>query len=275
MLWACREESVVDIEVIQSTRSDNLFCLLSDAETGEAILIDPIDAEEALRRVEEKGLSLRFVVNTHWHPDHTGGNSAVLNACPDAVLAVPEEESGLIQGGQVVLKEGDFLPLGKNSKALRVIRAPGHTVGHICLYARGHLFSGDVIFVAGAGNTRFGGDANVLARMFLHVLPSLPDDTVFYPGHDYARRNLEFCLHVEPDNAAAKAFLEGLGSLEASDPVLVTLGQERVWSPFMRVGEEALQARLEENFASVWDEASGESRAERAFVTLRKLRDTW
>ncbi len=263
------------IQPLASTRSDNYFYLLhTDSGTGtkEAILIDPIDAQVALDAVAAQGLELKMVVNTHWHPDHVGGNQQVLEAHPNATLAIPALEQDHISGGDTLLHDGDTISLGEEE--LQVILAPGHTHGHICLRHKHHLFSGDVIFVAGAGNTRFGGDPSKLYQSFRDVLHPLPDETIFYPGHNYARNNLAFCLNLEPDNEAARNFEAEIQGREGL--ILSTLGQEKTWSPFMRASAPSLQARLRQHHPEAWAAAGAKADdAERAFVAVRFLRNQW
>ena len=262
------------IDIIKSQTSDNVFCLLYAEGGREGLLIDPVDADTALQRARALGVEITRVVNTHWHPDHTRGNQAVIEAT-GAELAVPAGERDMIVGGQRFLEAGDPIKVGDTT--LEVLDTPGHTQGHISLYTPGHLFCGDTIFIGGAGNCRFGGDPRVLFRTFTQVIAALPDDALIYPGHDYALRNLEFCLHIEPNNrAAADKLEEARGTIAAGGYVQATLGGERTWSPFMRSGEpslhEALQARHDRDWHSAGD---GLSDAERAFVAVRAMRNTW
>lgn len=261
----------MQIEVLHSRVSDNRFPLLRSDDGAEAVVIDPIDHAQVLARVEALGVRLRWVINTHWHPDHTGGNAQVL-AATGAGLAAPAGEQAMIRGVTRALREGDRVELGGD--ALEVIGTPGHTQDHITLRWGRHLFSGDTVFTAGAGNCRFGGDPRVLHATF-RKLAALPPDGLLYPGHDYTRRNLEFCLHVEPDNAPAQAMLDALGDDDASAYIQTTLGQEQALSPFWRVDDAGLQATLQARFADAWDRHDGATAAERAFVTLRALRDAW
>jgi hydroxyacylglutathione hydrolase len=254
------------IECIQSGRSDNWFYLLADDQRRGGVLIDPIDPEAALARAAALGVEVSWVLNTHWHPDHTGGNAAVL-AATGAKLAIPARERGLIQGGDLFLEGGQRLPVGQEEA--QILDSPGHTVGHIAVLAGRHFFCGDTIFVGGAGNVRFGGDAVTLAATFRDVLGALPDDTLIYPGHDYAVRNLEFCLHIDPDNEAAARRLEEVRA--STGLAQSTLGQERASSVFCRVQEAGLQARLR----ALAPEVAHADPATRAFVALRALRDRW
>ncbi|MEO1269333.1 MAG: MBL fold metallo-hydrolase [Myxococcota bacterium] len=260
------------IEIIPSQISDNFFYLLYADDGSDGLLIDPIDSTHALERAKALGVTVTTVVNTHWHPDHVGGNSTVLDAT-QAELLVPADERDRIQGHGKPLDEGDTLRIGDTE--LTVLATPGHTEGHISLLTDGHLFCGDTVFVGGAGNCRFGGDPVILHRSF-QKLAQLPDDTLLYTGHDYARRNLAFCLDLEPNNHDAKAFLDSIRDQPESTLTLSTIGREKRYSPFFRTAEEGLQAQLKANRTEAWsrqDEALEGSA--RAFVTIRELRNVW
>ncbi len=264
----------MNIEILRSNISDNYFYLVSD-EAGRAALIDPVDAETAIATVREGGFELEYVINTHFHHDHVGGNDAVLEAFPQAnLLAGPDAER--IEGDHPVdktLKGGEELHVG--GLLAKVLDTPGHTPGHISLLVEDHLFSGDTIFVGGAGNCSFGGDPGVLFRTFRGPLAELGDDVTFYPGHDYARRNLEFALEIEPDNSTARSLLASLD--DEPGIFLSTLGQERGYSPFFRWDDPALRQALRTRHAEDLNTEStrSESEAEAVFRTVRALRNNW
>ncbi len=259
----------MQIHPIRSSVSDNWFYLLATDDGRDGLLIDPVDAPAALSAARGAGVEVTKVINTHWHPDHVAGNEAVLQAT-SAQLFVPAGESSLIAGNGVGLEEGGELQVGDH--VLRVLLTPGHTQAHISLLSGDHLFSGDVVFAAGAGNCRFG-DPLTLCRTFRQIIAALPDSTVFYPGHDYAVRNLEFALHLQPGHAPA---LEELDRSRGDSQLrLRTLGQERQYNPFLRMDEPDLQDRLRSHHAEAWDAAAGRTDAERAFVATRALRNHW
>ncbi len=270
----------MDVYVIKSNMSDNYFYLLSD-EANQAALIDPIDGKRAVEAVREHGADLKVVINTHFHHDHIGGNDTVFSHFPEAKLITGRGDAERVDSGQSQpidrrVSGGDAIELGERS--LEVIDTPGHTPGHISVAAGQNLFSGDTIFVGGAGNCSFGGDPGVLFGTFRDVLRDLPEDTVFYPGHDYSVRNLEFILSIEPDNQRAEELLEDARAKnEAGKLFLTTLGQERAYNPFMRFDDPALADRLESEQAEVFAEQSlrSDSREEAVFRTVRELRNRW
>ena len=268
------------IEVLKSTVSDNYFYGLVDEEAGQAALVDPIDAQLAIERVRELGVELTAVINTHLHHDHTGGNEQVLEAFPEATLVAAAGDASGIDGVQRELQGGDRLVVG--SMDLGVLETPGHTPGHISLLWQepgrgGHLLSGDTIFVAGVGNCRFGGDPHVLYRTFSEQIAKLPDDTLFYPGHDYAERNLEFALSLDPDDEQARLQLERWRKRSGDGLPIISLGEERMYNPFMRYDDEALQQVLEARHGDVLraQREESESEPEAVFCAVRELRNQW
>lgn len=258
------------VQPLASTFTDNFFWLVTDAD--DALLVDPIDATVAIDAVRREAPSRVRILTTHGHPDHAGGNAEVAAALDARVLAPADAIHWPVPHDRG-LRHGDSITLG--ASAFDVHHAPGHTDDHIVLHAPGILISGDVFFVAGAGNCRNGGDPGELYRTFHQRLAHLPDETRFHPGHDYASRNLAFCLHVEPDNGTAAALRERIADHARSDgPVLTTLGEERAYNPFHRVHDEVLQRRLRERFPEAVDHEVQDP-AEQAFRALRHLRDSF
>ncbi len=255
---------------LASSFTDNWFYLI--VADGEGLLVDPIDAEVAVRAVEASGVGRVRLFVTHAHPDHIGGNDAVVEALGCEVIASAYPDV-LEVARDTSVCDGDVIEVGDSSWQVR--HAPGHTAGHIVLHSPGHLISGDVFFAAGVGHCRFGGEPGELHATVNRRLRDVPDDTVFYPGHDYAARNTEWVLSVEPGNATAAAQAGALADHRRADgPALYTLGHERSFNPFHRVDEAGLQAHLAATRPDVVD-ASVTDPAERAFRALRSLRDVY
>lgn len=270
----------MNVDIIASEVSDNFFFLIDDGQ-GRAALIDPIDGDKAVARVRRADVDLQMVINTHMHPDHIGGNDTVFAAFDNARLVAGAGDAAAIESQQSRAVDeritgGDSVRLGDVS--LDVLDTPGHTPGHVSLLSGSHLFSGDTIFVGGAGNCKFGGDPSVLFWTFRDVLRELDAEIVFYPGHDYAVRNLEFALSIEPDNARADELLdEARQCSERGDLFMTTLGVERDYNPFMRYDDPALAERLAGEHAEVFEAESehAQTRDEAVFRTVRELRNRW
>ncbi len=257
----------------------NFHYLIACPQTGEALVIDPLDHALCLARAKALGVQITQIVNTHEHPDHTGGNEP-LRAATNAKLLAHAKSREAIPGIDRGLSAGDVLRVGK-SVELRVLDTPGHTMTHVCLYAEfaerdaagtaSALFCGDTLFNAGAGNCHNGGDPHILYQSFAEQLVKLPDTTRVYPGHDYIARNLGFTLDREPDNQAAQALLPRVREQNMNQPLVTTLGQEKTFNVFFRLRSPALRSRLHERFPELDELTSDEA----IFVKLRELRNRW
>ncbi len=178
--------------------------LVYDEETKEGILIDPAGNEEDLiEHLREKGIKLRYIVNTHGHPDHTCGNepikkatgaSVIMHAFDNLFYQRPEAKMFAMSMGfttpgpaDIGVLDGDELAFG-NLK-MKFIHTPGHTEGGCCILIEGNLFTGDTLFVGGIGRTDFpGGSFEQLIKSLQNLVKTLPPDTVVWPGHDYGDR---------------------------------------------------------------------------------------
>ena len=190
--------------LIKSMTVGNMACccyLVQCEETGEAVIIDPGGDEDLiLSECEKQKAKVKYIVNTHGHPDHVCGNARIKEATGAPI--VMHEEDALFFGRPEVdqyfsalglkpsppvdkkVKDGEQITFGKES--LKVILTPGHTPGGVCLYSAPNLFTGDTLFVGGVGRTDFpGGDGRVLYGSIKDKLLVLPDDTVVWPGHGY------------------------------------------------------------------------------------------
>ena len=220
--------------------SDNYIWLVHDEESGETAVVDPGDAAPALAEAERRGWTIDQVWNTHWHPDHTGGNLAVKQATA-ARISGPASEK--IPGRDVALAEGSEVKLGRHVG--RVIEVPGHTLDHVALVFEDErvAFVGDTLFAMGCGRLFEGTPAQMYAS--LKRLASLPEDTRLYCAHEYTLANAHFAAHAEPANAAIAERLATVAAMRREGRITVptTVAQERETNPFVRSTNEEEFAR--------------------------------
>jgi hydroxyacylglutathione hydrolase len=213
--------------------SDNYVWLAHERESGETMVVDPAVAAPVLEATVARGWRISQIWNTHWHPDHTGGN-AEIKAATGAVITGPRAEAARIPTLDVQVGEGDRVRLG--ALEAEVLEVPAHTAGHIAyhLASEGVIFVGDTLFAMGCGRL-FEGDA---AQMFANMtrLAALPDETEVYCAHEYTLSNGRYAVVAEPENAAIVTRLAAVEAArergEATVPTTIAL--ERATNPFMR-----------------------------------------
>jgi hydroxyacylglutathione hydrolase len=221
--------------------SDNYIWLIHDADSGETAAVDPGDAAPALAEAQRRGWTIGQVWNTHWHPDHTGGNLAAKQAT-GCIVSGPAVRP--IAGVDVPLEEGAEVRIGAHIGKVWAI--PGHTLDHVALVfeAERIAFVGDTLFAMGCGRL-FEGTAEQMHGS-LQRLAALPDDTALYCGHEYTLANARFAAFAEPDNVAIGRRLEEATQLRAAGrPTLPTsVGEERATNPFVRARDSVELGRL-------------------------------
>jgi len=175
--------------------------ILGCEETGEGVVVDAAaDVDRILQKARERGIqSIKYIVSTHSHADHVGGNRELKERTGAQILAHKEDTERLANPPDFILQmfqceasppadktvqDGDRIEFGHHY--LTVLHTPGHTPGGICLYTPGHVITGDTLFVGAVGRTDLpGGSTSQLLQSIRTKLLTLPEDTIVYPGHDY------------------------------------------------------------------------------------------
>ena len=211
--------------------SDNYIWLVHDEASGETAVVDPGDAAPALAEAQRRGWAIDQIWNTHWHPDHTGGNLAIKEAT-GARISGPA--SGRIPGRDIPLAEGGEVRLGNHFG--RVIEVPGHTLDHIALIFDEDrvAFVGDTLFAMGCGRL-FEGTPEQMYRS-LRRITELPADARLFSAHEYTLSNARFAVHADPQNHALEQRLANVEALRDAGMITLptTVAEELETNPFVR-----------------------------------------
>ncbi|MEM7234716.1 MAG: hydroxyacylglutathione hydrolase family protein [Planctomycetota bacterium] len=172
-------------EQIRTGGDRNFAYLFGDRVRKEAAIIDPsYDPAKVVGRAQAQGLTVRYIICTHSHPDHTNGNEEAQSLCAAPIAAF---RSSPIRP-QLALEDDQLLPIGDFS--LRVLHTPGHCDDHIVLYNAEHqlVITGDLIFVGKVGGTQTAAQTRTEFESIQRVLQEVPAPTTLWPGHDYGCR---------------------------------------------------------------------------------------
>ncbi|GMI92977.1 glyoxalase 2-4 [Hibiscus trionum] len=223
---------------------DNYAYLLHDVDTGTVGVVDPSEAAPIIDALSRKDWNLTYILNTHHHHDHTGGN-AELKARYGAKVIGSGIDKDRIPGIDIVLNDGEKWMFAGHE--VQIMETPGHTRGHISFYFPGSraIFTGDTLFSLSCGKLFEGTSEQMLSSLQRIML--LPDDTNIYCGHEYTLSNSKFALSIEPKNDALQAYAAHVAHLrnKGLPTIPSTLKMEKACNPFLRTSNPEIRQALE------------------------------
>jgi len=188
------------IEII-SCLQDNYSYLIIDETNNNACVVDPSEAKPIIDFLENKDLKLKYILNTHHHFDHIGGNKELKKKYKSKVIGY-KNDAHRIPEIDILVEDGQIWK--KDNFEAKIFHIPGHTSGHICFhfYKDNFLFTGDTLFSLGCGRLFEGTYKDMFDS--LNKIKSLPENTNIFCGHEYTLQNSKFCIKYDPDNLVLK-----------------------------------------------------------------------
>ncbi len=223
---------------------DNYIWAVVNTNTREVLIVDPGEAEAVLDYCQQQQLTIKAILITHHHGDHTAGVKALIKQHPAPVFGYRGSSFPLITHH---VQEGDRIELDQHFPVYEVLEIPGHTLDHVAYYAENSLFCGDTLFAAGCGRLFEGSAAQMFAS--LQKIAHLPEETDIYCAHEYTLNNLRFAHLVEPQNPHILKRLQHVSHLrEQEKPSLPSqLKEEKETNPFLRCHIPALIEQVEQH----------------------------
>lgn len=243
---------------------DNYIYLIHETESGETAVVDPTLAAPVLAALEKNNWQLSYILNTHHHADHIGGNNELKTATLCQVVG-SKADLKRIPAIDIALQSNDTLIFGKHT--IKVIECSGHTLGHIAFYLADAkaLFCGDTLFSMGCGRL-FEGSAEQMWQS-LTKFTQLPLDTKIYCAHEYSLANAKFALSIEPNNPDLINTIKYITQLRENNTATIptSLKQELATNPFLRVNSAEIRSSLNLEGATEL----------KVFTELRKRKDNF
>ena len=223
--------------------TDNYAYIISDDNFKTVGVVDPSEAGPIISFLEKKNLKLNYILNTHHHFDHIGGNIELKKKYNAKIVGFAGDKHR-IPGIDITLLNNENWNFG--NLTVKVFHIPGHTLGHICFFFEKEkiIFTGDTLFSLGCGKIFEGNHKQMLTS--LNKIKQLPKDTMIYCGHEYTYKNAEFCMKYDLDNIDLKKKFEKIKKLRSQNlPTLPTSLEDEIKSNiFLRCDQNVLKIKL-------------------------------
>ena len=224
----------MQIKIIKCLQDNYSYIIIDN--NNNACVVDPSESEPVIKYLEENKINLKFILNTHHHYDHVGGNKELKKKYNAKVLGYINDKERIPEI-DIFLKNKEIW--NTDSFKFQIFHIPGHTSGHICYYFidEKFLFTGDTLFSLGCGRIFEG----TYEQMFssLQLFKSFPKDTKIFCGHEYTLKNSEFCKKYDPKNKKLdNRILEIKNVLSKGLPTIpTTIEDELDCNIFLRSGD--------------------------------------
>ena len=184
------------VEIIPCLQ-DNYSYLIIDETNNDACIVDPSEAKPVINFIEKEKINLKYILNTHHHFDHIGGNKELKRKYNSIVVGY-KYDAGRIPEINILVEDNQIWK--RDNFEAKIIHIPGHTTGHIGFYFFNDkiIFTGDTLFSLGCGKIFEGTYEEMFAS--LSKIKNLPEDTKIYCGHEYTLQNSKFCIEHDPQN---------------------------------------------------------------------------
>jgi len=253
----------IDIEII-SCLNDNYSYLVYEEETETVTIIDPSDFEPCDKIIKNKYKRLDYILNTHHHYDHVGGNEKLKKKYNSTILGFEGDKNRIPFIDKFLINDQNFKIGNLNFLTIFI---PGHTKGHIAFYLEKEkvIFTGDTLFSLGCGRIFEGTNKQMFNS--INKLKRLPKETKIYCGHEYTKKNLEFCIKYDPNNEYLKEKKDWVDSkiLSKSPTVPISIEEELRTNIFLRCNEQSVKNTLNLDNSTELE----------IFVKLRDLKDSF
>ncbi len=253
----------MEIKIIKCL-NDNYSYIIFNKETLISVVIDPSEADPIIHEINKNKFNLKYILNTHHHYDHVGGNEKLKEKYNCKIVGF-EKDKNRIPGIDIGLNDNQTW---KNELfECKILHIPGHTSGHICIYIKelNALFTGDTLFSLGCGRI-FEGTYDEMYKS-LNKLKKFPKNTKIYCGHEYTKKNSDFCFSIDKENSKLLNKIKKIKKdIQNGNPTIPTiLSDEIECNIFLRTDNLKIQKQIGVNSNNPIE----------TFTKLRDLKDNF
>jgi len=219
------------------------YAYIINKNSKDVAVVDPSEANPIINFLKKKNLKLNYILNTHHHFDHIGGNLELKKKYNAKIVGFINDRHR-IPGIDITLKDNEIWNFGNTP--VRILHIPGHTLGHICFFLEKEkiAFTGDTLFSLGCGKIFEGTHEQMLTS--LNKIKKLPQDTMIYCGHEYTYNNAKFCIKYDWNNINLKTKFEKIKKLRSKNlpTIPFSLEEELKLNIFLRCDQNDLKINL-------------------------------